>query len=351
MPITVSGKRGFTLIELLVVIAIIAILIGLLLPAVQKVREAASRMKCSNNLKQLGLAAHNYESSNGVLPPYQHTTVINGVTRSSTGSILTVLLAYVEQANKYNQWDFNYDVNADTAIDSTITPATKNQSAARTSDVSIFLCPSDSSSNNYVSAGRNSYHGSQGTNADVRASDGTGGIFSMPYPSGSTMRGYSIVSIADGTSNTGMFSEVMRATIDYNATNFDNTTVSRGSIGTAVTDITNGQTVAPCQNAATMTLRYTGHQYYRALPFLQTYSHTLPPNWNRKVGTGGTQRYNCGDSANLNRQHMAASSYHTGGVNVGMADGSIRFVRDSVDFPTWQNVGSRANGEVNTNLD
>src|SRR5215813_1428747 len=96
-------RHGFTLIELLVVIAIIAILIGLLLPAVQKVREAAARAKCSNNLKQMGLAAHNFESAYQALPPGEWTRSTDGGT--SRPSLGAVILAYIEQANKFNQFN------------------------------------------------------------------------------------------------------------------------------------------------------------------------------------------------------------------------------------------------------
>src|SRR5262249_30297304 len=111
-----KSRWGFTLIELLVVIAIIAILIGLLLPAVQKVREAAARLKCANNLKQMGLAAHNFHDANGYLPPNHGTVAINGVTYSNDASPQALMLPYVEQSNKYNQFNFNYKTWNDTDV-------------------------------------------------------------------------------------------------------------------------------------------------------------------------------------------------------------------------------------------
>jgi prepilin-type processing-associated H-X9-DG protein len=278
------------------------------------------------------------------------------VTKTSNGSITALILPYVEQANKYNLFNLDYDVNSDAWIGAPLpSPGSATNGPARAQDVPIYLCPSDGSSNTYSAwpapgdAGRLSYHGSQGAHSNVRDGGPNGGIFSMPYPAnGQTMRGYAIQAVSDGTSNTVMFAEVIRGTLQHNATTTDNTSVVRNA--NSGWDHTDGRGIPACAtgSASGSPLRYTGHQYYRALPFLQTFSHTLPPNWNRLV-PGGQQRYNCWNTADLNMMHLAASSYHTGGVNVGMADGSVRFVRDSIPFDTWRAMGTRGGGEVVAN--
>jgi prepilin-type N-terminal cleavage/methylation domain-containing protein/prepilin-type processing-associated H-X9-DG protein len=344
----VAKKRsGFTLIELLVVIAIIAILIGLLLPAVQKVREAASRMKCQNNLKQMGLAAHNFESAFGTLPPGEWTRSSDG--GGSRPSLNAVILGYLEQANKFNQFNFALDVHS----------ATPNF-PAQTQDVPIFLCPSEVSSAQMtngagLTVGRSNYFANTGAVSDCRLpGDLKAGIFfaNSATVAGETPKGITITSIQDGTSNTAMFAEVMRAQTANSATIDYTTNVVSGVIDVAP-GLYDGRTVTGCSGGASVARRinYVGLQYHRGgISHNTFYNHTLPPNWNRKTSNAASQKYTCGD-ASFRRAHIAASSYHTGGVNLCMGDGSVRFARDSVDFVVWTNVGSRSGGEVAQNLD
>src|SRR5262245_42802717 len=220
-------RRGFTLIELLVVIAIIAVLIALLLPAVQAAREAARRAQCVNNLKQIGLATMNFESTNGQLPgcwgPVPDQPSGAGKSGGSRGSAIIQVIPYLEQSSLYNTFNFNWDVNA----------AAQN-GTARVREINVLLCPSDAASEKmYGTYARNNYTASTGATASQRYGDPSLkeegntallGVFNVKINTSAKagdpkwQQLESVVRLADiidGTSNTAMWAEIKRSRLPY----------------------------------------------------------------------------------------------------------------------------------------
>jgi prepilin-type N-terminal cleavage/methylation domain-containing protein/prepilin-type processing-associated H-X9-DG protein len=333
-------RKGFTLIELLVVVAVIAVLIGLLLPAVQKVREAAARSQCTNNLKQLGLAVHNYESMFRKLPPGAGPILKDP--KDDRASLQVLLLPYVEQANAYAQFDFTANVQTSPTNES-----------ARNQDVPLFLCPSDLSTAQLPGKGRSNYFGNMGANAYLpnNRNPAVGGLFYYDVKQTMTPatipEAVRVADIRDGTSNTAMFAEIKRTRVgsetpDHPVDLWDSRVITPGAGGSAwVSDM------APfedCSRTDLYSLRYTGLQYYRFHICTSLYTHTTTPNSPGGDCIDGSWR--TGDVPGYFAGHLAARSYHPGGVNVCFADGSVRFIQDMIAPPTWRALGTRGGGET-----
>ncbi len=336
-----SARPGFTLIELLVVIAIIAVLIGLLLPAVQAAREAARRSQCVNSLKQLGLAAHNYHSSMNSLPP--GTTIapyaVPGQQENwSAWSAQSLLLPYLEQTPLYNAINFSWGSGA---RGGTLSAAIN--STAYNTKIASFLCPSDGQ------AGKshiNSYHASQGTSTFINSAN-VSGLFAY----GSS---YSFADISDGTSNTVAFSEAMVGDENGRADKMGNSTgqnVGGGAGGNAfdisgrLADIQ--KDIATCTATwADPTKRTAGRGTRWAWGSLgaNIFNTVLPPNGGGLVKWGAC-RMDCCVNA-IHDHYTNATSFHSGGVNASMGDGSVKFIKSTISMPTWWALGTKAGGET-----
>jgi prepilin-type N-terminal cleavage/methylation domain-containing protein/prepilin-type processing-associated H-X9-DG protein len=314
-PIRRGRRRAFTLIELLVVIAIIAVLIGLLVPAVQKVREAAARLKCQNNLKQMALAAHNYHDARGAFPTGLHMGVNMGGGRWAGGtSWMVELLPYIEQDNLYRQWDYN-DFRKNVAGDINSTTA---------QIIQIHRCPSDQlNDRSYFNSvileacgyyGLGTYCGNAGRRSYGPTEVTRDGIFALD----SSVR---IADVTDGTSNTFLFGERWHRDPEY-----DRIAVVWPGLYPLVGVGAWGDVVAAQKSGGPL--------------FTLTLSSAVPINYRVPPGTP------VGDLSARNDRLCAYGSGHPGGANFAFADGSMHFVSQSIPLATLQALSTRANGEV-----
>lgn len=320
-----SVRRGFTLIELLVVIAIIAILISLLLPAVQQAREAARRSQCKNNLKQFGLAMHAYESSAGCLPMASGG---NGFSPHAR------LLPYLDQSALFKTLNFNVSVSSRTV------PTDPNNGRAWAMTLPAFRCPSDNDSqlgDPNVVGGRNNYWTNYGTGVVVSLPGTTVGStnYGMPMPNGPLFNSSStrITDIKDGTSNTALMSEKNLGDGSNAITTPDTDTYQPGTYPTNQDEAYAFCKAADVNNLAQQGKSFNGTSWLAASNDSTYYFMSIPPN----------QR---GCMYPPSRMASAANSRHPGGVHVLMCDGAVIFASNSIDLGVWRAIGTRANRET-----
>ncbi len=308
------SRSAFTLIELLVVIAIIAILIGLLLPAVQKVREAAARAQCQNNLKQLGLAVHNYNDAYGKFPQARDFPF------PESFSIHARLLSFLEQDNVFRTINFAIPWSD---------PSNAVAAAAR---VKVFLCPSDYMSSVPPNWAPNNYRANEGTSIVFAygPSDTAGVNANMPPPNGpfDMNEPHSIAYISDGTSNTAAFSEHITGDFNPSVPTLNADTFEPGTHPT-----TADQAMADCLGATTQGYSNVGAPWLYGYHSTTSYWHAFPPGFRSCMYPPL-------------RISTTANSGHTQGVNVALCDGSVRFVTYGISLYTWRALGTCNGGEV-----
>jgi len=342
------AAKGFTLIELLVVIAIIAVLIALLLPAVQAAREAARRAQCVNNLKQIALASHNYESSTGTFPmgnralPLFYTSAFKtcdfNVWIGHTAFVY--ILPFVEDGNVYNAYNIQRPYNS-----------VVNNTGVSTR-VATYVCPSDTEASaappEDITPSQSSYGTSRGLQETIAFSWATTTTLPDPkgqYPQtcnfggGDGMFGpenaVKISAVTDGLSNTFLFGEMSRFRNEPGGSNFYFANIAgywQGPPWSSATSfwpndgrITSGAYQVPKLNAPPDT---TGN--VAAACFATAF---FPPDW---ISVQACQNFG----------QFGFRSLHPGGANFALADGSVKFIKDSINLLTYRALGTRAGSEV-----
>jgi prepilin-type N-terminal cleavage/methylation domain-containing protein len=339
----VRRHLGFTLIELLVVIAIIAILIALLLPAVQQAREAARRTQCRNNIKQIGLALHNYHGTHNVFPFGKGASYPAPTPVYARWSQHALLLPYLDQIPLYDRINFNSPPSTPgmggvvAFMPAYVSPSAPNAAASQTI-VSMFLCPSDLKPSDPWQA-QNNYVGNQGgwlcdrSNVPGAPTDNSPneiqtGVFYF-------LSGVRAGDVLDGLSTTVFFSEKIRG----NGTPDPQTDLFVIPHQTSL-----GATYSTCQainplTATPLTSKW-GYSWVMGENCCTQYNHVAVPNSYSCAGTGFP-----GTMTNMAMQ-VAPSSRHIGGVHVMMGDGAVKFASSGVDLAVWRAVGTRYGKEV-----
>ena len=331
-----SPRRAFTLIELLVVIAIIAVLIGLLLPAVQKVRGAAARIKCANNLKQFGLAMHGYLDINDGLPPnatYAYTGA--AVTATSAWSAQARLLPHIEQENLFRNIDLKVSYNTQIGVSS--------------KRVATFVCPAEVNDRGY---GTDPVYGNKHWVIDYAVNLGTWGVLTnkaagMRGGDGafSPNRGFRPADFTDGLSNTVAAAEVKAYTPKLAGAS-NATTYAAPPPSPATPSDVGALSLAAFDPAKVTHVEWVDGKVHET-----GYTAVFTPNTNVKYVSGGVNYdvdYVAAGESSLGDTYAAvtARSFHGGGVNAVLLDGSVRFVTDGVSPATWRGLATRAGGEV-----